>query len=56
MGKPGNLEKSGKQKMIREESGIHKKVRKVQGICLVTENWLYNKELDTRNHDLFNML
>jgi hypothetical protein len=31
MGKPGNLEKSGKQKMIREESGIHKKSQESSG-------------------------
>jgi hypothetical protein len=27
-----------------------------QGICMVRENCLYNKELNTHNHDLFNVL
>jgi hypothetical protein len=50
-----NLEKSGKQKLMSEKSGINQKVSKGQGICLVRENCLCNKELDTHNHDLFNV-
>jgi hypothetical protein len=42
----GNLEKSGLRKNDQER----------QRICLVRENCPCNQELDTHNHDLFNVL
>jgi hypothetical protein len=43
-----NLEKLGKQIMIREKSGSNQKLG--GGKCL------YNEELDTHNDDLFSVL
>jgi hypothetical protein len=55
-GKPANLEKAGKQKMIREKekSQEMKNQGKVSEFVFFRENCRYSKVLYTRSYDLFN--